>query len=75
MTIDPHQYRVFVEPLAADLGGGFIGYAPGLVGCVSDGASPDEALANVYDAVRCWIDAAMRAGESIPAPDALRRVA
>ena len=75
MTIDVHHYRVFVEPLAADLGGGFVAYAPALKGCLSDGATPDDALNNIYDAIACWIEAAERAGTAVPAPEAVRQLA
>jgi antitoxin HicB len=75
MTIDVRSYRVFVEPLAPDLGGGFVSYAPDLLGCVSDGATPDEALHNIYDAIACWIDAAKAAGEPIPAGSKTREYA
>lgn len=75
MTIDVRQYRVFVEPLAETLGGGFVSYAPDLKGCVSDGASPDEALHNIYDAIGGWIDDAVRCGEAVPAPVRERRYA
>lgn len=75
MTIDVRQYRVYVEPLAESLGGGYVAYAPELKGCISDGASPVEALANIYDAVGSWIDAALRAGETVPSPEVAREVA
>lgn len=58
MTSDARSYQVFVEPLSADLGGGFVSYAPELTGCVSDGATPEEALHNIYDAIACWLAAA-----------------
>jgi predicted RNase H-like HicB family nuclease len=67
MAIDVRSYRVFVEPLSPDLGGGFVSYAPDLLGCVSDGGTPDEALHNIYDAVACWIEAARDNGDPIPA--------
>jgi predicted RNase H-like HicB family nuclease len=66
MAIDVRSYRVFVEPLSPDLGGGFVSYAPDLLGCVSDGATPDEALHNIYDAIGCWIETAQANGEPIP---------
>ena len=68
MNEDVYRYRVFVEPLVAALGGGFVSYAPELKGCVSDGATPDEALRNIYDAVGCWIDAARERGAPVPMP-------
>ncbi len=66
------DYRIYVEPLAAQLGGGFVSYAPELKGCVSDGATPEEALSNIYDAITCWLDDAKAKGEPIPPADASR---
>lgn len=75
MNRDVHNYRVFVEPLASHLGGGFVSYAPALKGCLSDGATPDDALHNIYDAIASWIEAAQRAGTQIPDPEAVRQIA
>jgi predicted RNase H-like HicB family nuclease len=75
MTIDVRSYRVFVQPLVPDLGGGFVSYAPDLLGCVSDGATPDEALHNIYDAIACWIETARANGEPVPAASNLREYA
>lgn len=73
--LDSSQFRVFVEPLAGRLGGGFVAYAPELKGCVSDGDTPTEALQNIYDAINSWIEVAERNGEPIPYPVLERRVA
>ncbi len=75
MSIDVHSYRVFVEPLVATLGGGYVAYAPDLLGCVSDGETPGEALHNIYDAIGCWLDAARDQGRPIPAASSLRQFA
>ncbi len=75
MTIDARDYRVFVERLAPRLGGGFVSYAPELMGCVSDGETPDEALRNIYDAITSWIETAQARGESIPRPANARQYA
>ena len=72
MTFAVQDYRVYVEPLAERLGGGFVSYAPELKGCIADGATPEDALRNIYDAIDCWLDAARDAGEFVPAPDRLR---
>lgn len=61
-------YEVFVEPLNRKLGGGFIAYAPALTGCVADGATSEEALENLADAIDCWIDYARQSGRRIPEP-------
>ena len=62
------QYRVYVEPLAANLGGGFVAYSPELNGCLADGETPAEALAAIYDAIQCWIEGATESGRRIPTP-------
>ncbi len=37
-------------------------------GCMSDGETPEEALANVQDAIDCWIEAAIDHGRAVPSP-------
>jgi len=70
--MDPRAYEIDILPLSAADGGGFTALAPELPGCRSDGETPEEALANAYDAVACWIEAAMEMGRAIPQP---RRIA
>ena len=41
-----------------------------LPGCVSQGATPAQAYANLEDAAESWIDAALALGQTIPAPRA-----
>ena len=65
---DVSHYRVFVEPLAERLGGGFVSYAPELAGCIADGETPEEALAAIYDAIGCWLEGAEEMSEAIPVP-------
>ncbi len=66
--MDRLEYPVVVEPLAAEDGGGFAALVPDLPGCMSDGETPEEAILNVRDAIRTWIDAAQAMGRTIPAP-------
>ncbi len=75
MSLEARSYRVFVEPLAGDLGGGFVAYAPDLMGCVSDGETPGEALHNIYDAITCWLDSARENGVAIPRASTSRQIA
>jgi predicted RNase H-like HicB family nuclease len=75
MTVDVRAFRVFVEPLAPHLGGGFVSYVPELKGCVSDGETPGDALNNIYDAIACWIAAAHERGETLPVPTIAKRYA
>ena len=62
-------HHVIIGPLSSEGGGGgFFGVAPKLAGCRSDGETPDEALANTYDAIVCWIEAARDMGRTVPVP-------
>jgi antitoxin HicB len=45
------KYPVVVEPLPEEEGGGFAAIVPDLLGCMSDGETPEEALGNVRDAI------------------------
>jgi antitoxin HicB len=62
------EYAVIVKPLPPDDGGGFIAVVPDLPGCMSDGETPLEALANVQDAIAAWIEAAHEMGRDVPLP-------
>jgi len=61
-------YAVVIQPLGPQDGGGFAAFVPDLPGCLSDGETPEEALANVQDAIAEWIDAATELGRDIPQP-------
>jgi antitoxin HicB len=55
-----------IEGIAFAAGGG--NAVPDLPGCISDGETPEEALANVRDAVASWIDEARALGRAVPEP-------
>lgn len=61
-------YPIVIEPLSQEDGGGFLVLVPDLPGCMSDGASPEEAVANVQDAIDTWIEAANDLGHAVPSP-------
>lgn len=46
----------------------FIAEVPGLPGCAADGATYQEALANVEVVIQEWIETAKELGRSIPEP-------
>ncbi|MBI1868727.1 MAG: type II toxin-antitoxin system HicB family antitoxin [Methylocystis sp.] len=73
MTVKTTDYPLIVEPLAEEDGGGFVAIAPDLPGCMSDGETPQEAVANVQGAILAWIEAAEDLGHAVPKPS--RRVA
>ena len=64
-------YPIVITPLTDDDGGGFAATVPDLPGCMSDGETPEEALHNVRDAIRAWIEMARELGHAVPAPSRL----
>lgn len=66
--MSPLQYSVLVSPLSVEDGGGFLATVPDLPGCASDGETPQEALANVQDAIESWLEAASELAREIPVP-------
>jgi antitoxin HicB len=62
------EYPVIIEPLLQEDGGGFSAVVPDLPGCMSDGETPEEAIANVQDAIRAWVEAAQEMGRAVPRP-------
>jgi predicted RNase H-like HicB family nuclease len=61
-------YTVTVAPLSKEDGGGYLATVPDLPGCMSDGETPEEALANVRDAIEVWIEGVHDLGRAVPAP-------
>ena len=62
------DYPFELRPLEFAEGGGWLVVFPDLPGCMSDGETPEEAVANGRDAVSAWIEAARQAGRDIPRP-------
>ena len=68
------EYAIVIVRLSEEDGGGYLGYAPDLPGCMSDGATMAEAAANAEAALAEWLDGAKSLGHAIPMPgDAARR--
>lgn len=51
---------------------GYLAEAPELPGCVTAGATPNEANELLQDAIEGWIESALIAGETVPAPAVLK---
>jgi len=64
------EYRFTVRPLTAEEGGGYLIEFPDLPGCMSDGETIEEAIANGAEAKRDWIAAMRQAGRPVPPPTA-----
>jgi antitoxin HicB len=64
------EYRFTIRPMTAEEGGGYLIEFPDLPGCMSDGETIEEALANGAEAKRDWIAAMQAAGRQVPPPTA-----
>ena len=65
---DPSIYRVRLRTLSEDEGGGWFSTIPDRPGCMGEGESEMEAIADVRLAAVCWVEGALKDGEAIPAP-------
>ncbi len=61
-----NKYEVIIYWSAEDKA--FIAEVPELPGCAADGATYQEALANVEIIIKEWIETAKELGRSIPQP-------
>jgi len=59
------KYRVTIE---TDEDGVFIAECPALPGCISQGATREEALAQIKDAIEGYLASLEKHGEAIPPP-------
>jgi predicted RNase H-like HicB family nuclease len=59
------KYRVLIE---TDEVGMFIAECPALPGCISEGKTRDEAIANIRDAIRGYLTSLAQHNEPIPLP-------
>jgi predicted RNase H-like HicB family nuclease len=57
------KYRVLIEE---DEDGVFVAQVPALPGCLSQGSSRDEALANIRDAIAGYLESLRAHDEPIP---------
>lgn len=59
------QYRVLIEP---DEDGIFVAEVPSLPGCISQGNSRVDALANIKEAIAAYLESLRKHGEPVPPP-------
>ena len=67
----PHPFEAYshiVSQIPKKDGGGFLVTVPDLPGCMSDGATEVEAIANGKDAFKAWVSARKDAKKEIPEP-------
>ena len=61
-------FRVILEPNEA---GGYTVMVPVLPGCISEGDTKEEALANIKEAIELYIESLQADGEPIPTEEAV----
>lgn len=63
---EPHRYEIILYWSKADQA--YIAEVPELAGCMADGATYQEAVANVEVVIREWVETATELGRPIPDP-------
>ncbi len=72
MTLNDYMKLPYRMEIVEDLDeGGYVVSYPDLPGCLSSGATIEEAVANAQDAKRVWMEAALEDGIKIQKPDSL----
>ena len=64
------RYPLTVRPLDPDEGGGYLCEFPDLPGCMGDGATPEEAIADGKEALRASIETLRELGRDVPSTSA-----
>lgn len=64
------DYAVRIEPLPSDEGGGFLVTVPDLPGCIADGETVEQAIAEAQDAFEAWATAEREDRGELPVPKA-----
>jgi antitoxin HicB len=62
----------YAARLRSQDGGGYVVDFPDLPGCLTEGDSIDDALANAAEALSGWLFAAIKANQDVPVPRARR---
>lgn len=62
------DYAIVLRALTPEEGGGFFAEIPDLPGCMGDGRTGPEAIADVQAAARTWAAEAKRLGRTVPRP-------
>lgn len=62
------NYEIKIRKLTSEEGGGWLAEIPLLPGCISDGETPEEAIFNISDAKKCWVETCLELGRPVPEP-------
>lgn len=61
----------YIAVLEKDPDGGYVVTIPALPGCVSQGDTVEEALANIKEAAELWLEVMEEDKEEIPIPESM----
>ena len=67
-TLKTEDYPFTIRPLTGDEGGGYLIEFPDVPGCMSDGETPEEAVVNGRDALKCSLLTLKEFGDPVSAP-------
>jgi antitoxin HicB len=62
------EYPFVIRPLSEEEDTGYLIEYPDLPGCISDGETPEEAMANGRDAVKSYLSSCWKYGDKGPTP-------
>ncbi len=65
------RYRVILQPAEE---GGYTVAVPALPGCISEGDTKQDALANIQEAIRGWVEVSLKYGDYIPPSDVIEEM-
>ena len=65
------KYTVILE---REPDSGCVAFVPALPGCISQGDTREEALANIREAINLYVEDCRRAGDPVPEEDSLEYV-
>ena len=60
------EYRITIRPLSKEEGGGYFVEYPEIPGCMSEGETVEEAIANGREALRDCLDVFKESGRKVP---------
>jgi antitoxin HicB len=73
MSRNPDAYQFTVHPLSKEEGGGYLVEYADIPGCMSDGETIEEAIANGREALRDCVSVLRESGRKVPKPGILKR--
>lgn len=69
MTLDDYLALPYPITLTPDSSGGYVATLALFPGCISEGDTPNEAVANIREAIALHIESMLESGEVVPLPE------